>query len=296
MRKLLALCLLVSSCAKENFIEENLITTKPITEVVVPIPETPIEFTFNTFTVNHPLSSGIWQGLDIAFNGATNFIDGTGVETILLSPSMARQPQAETINLPTIKLTKAGYWSITDYYEDINMGMGGRSVIPINNNTFLYSDTGPEISDLPYQDWPMNHLWISTTLETGSTVWTRVSEHKSFYHSGATGDFNNDGLFDVASIHLTPSNNPDESRLHIYLQNPDGSFDQHWIIDEVIDNGAQVLVEDLDGDNLSEIINFYLNNPLDLEKLTSNAYLTIEKNNLLERIIEKEIKIYNQLS
>jgi len=254
MRKLIVVCLLVISCAKEDFIEENIVVTKPITEIVVPIPEAPIEYTFSTFTVNHPLSAKIWQGLDIAFNGATNFVDGLGVETILLSPSMARWSQAETIDLPTIKLKKAGYWAITDYYEDINMGMGGRSVTPISNNTFLYSDTGPEINDLPYQEWPMNHLWISTTLQTGNTVWTKVSEYKSFYHSGASGDFNNDGLFDIASIHLTPSNNPDESRLHVYLQNPDGSFDQQWIVDEVIDNGAQVLVEDLDGDNLSEII------------------------------------------
>ena len=121
MRKLIVVCLLVISCAKEDFIEENIVVTKPITEIVVPIPEAPIEYTFSTFTVNHPLSAKIWQGLDIAFNGATNFVDGLGVETILLSPSMARWSQAETIDLPTIKLKKAGYWAITDYYEDINI-------------------------------------------------------------------------------------------------------------------------------------------------------------------------------
>ena len=64
---------------------------------------------------------------------------------------------------------------------------------------------------------------------------------------------------------------------------------------EIIKNNLNGILYD-EKDNLSEIINFYLNNPLDLEKLTSNAYLTIEKNNLLERIIEKEIIIYNQLS
>lgn len=247
MRNTILLCLVLASCAKEDYIEEVYTNPQP----QKPIPEKEYESTL--ITINHSLSSDIWQGIDIAFNGAVNFIDDTGTESIFLSPSYARWPLAQTKNLPTFKLKKLDNWIITDYYDNINMGMGGRSVTPIGNNGFLYADTGPEVSDLNWTEWPMNHLWINKTVN-GSTQWTQISDYKSFYHSGAVGDFNYDGLFDIAAIHLTPSNNPDESRLHIYLQNLDGSFEQQLIIDDIIDNGAQVLVEDLDGDNIEEII------------------------------------------
>jgi hypothetical protein len=256
MRNTIILCLLLASCAKEDYIEEVYISTQTQINNTVTITPTTLpenEYDGSLITINHSLSSEIWQGIDIAFNGAVNYIDDIGTETILLSPSYARWPLADTKNLPTFKLKKVGGWAITDYYDNINMGMGGKSVTPIENNGFLYADTGPEVSDLHWTEWPMNHLWLNRTVN-GITQWTQISTYKSFYHSGAVGDFNHDGLFDVAAIHLSPSANPDESRLHIYLQNSDGSFEQQWIVDDVIDNGAQVLAEDLDGDNIKEII------------------------------------------
>lgn len=255
MRNGILLCLLFAACDKENFVEDvyNKTETQINKLVVVNNINAEEDYESSLISIDHPLSSDIWLGLDIAFNGAVNFIDDIGVETILLSPSFARWPLNQTKNLPTLKLKKLGNWTITDYFDNINMGMGGRSVIPIENHSFLYVDTGPEISDLHWTDWPMNHLWINKTVN-GITHWTQISMYKSFYHSGAVGDFNHDGLFDLAAIHLTPSNNPDESRLHIYLQDTYGNFEQESIIDDVIDNGAQVLVEDLDGDNVNEIV------------------------------------------
>ena len=122
MRNTIILCLVLASCAKEDYIEEVYTNPQP----QKPIPEKEYESTL--ITINHSLSSDIWQGIDIAFNGAVNFIDDTGTESILLSPSYARWPLAQTKNLPTFKLKKLNNWIITDYYDNINMGMGGRSV------------------------------------------------------------------------------------------------------------------------------------------------------------------------
>ena len=219
-------------------------------------------------TIQHPYQSEIILALDIAVNGALNFLDTSGKEHIILTPSPARWASAQTVPLPAISFIKnKETWEISQYFNEINMGMGGRDTYEISTGTYLWADTGPEVTDGPY---PMNHLYISKT-ENKTTTWTQVSKYKSFYHGGSAGDLNYDGLVDVVGINLTPSENPDGERIHTYLQNTDGTFTQQNIIDVTVGNtscmyennpaancpsfaGSSILIHDVNGDGNPEII------------------------------------------
>ena len=147
------------------------------------------------------------------------------------------------------------------------MGMGGRDTFEYGIGSYLWADTGPEVTDSPA---PMNHLYTSETVN-GNVIWTQVSKYKSFYHGGSAGDLNYDGLVDFVGINLTPSENPDGERIHTYLQNKDGSYSQKKIIDVTVgstncmyeDNpsincpsfaGSSILIHDVDSDGFPEII------------------------------------------
>ena len=255
MKKYVLLLLAMVSCSKDM-------------EEILPIP-TVNQNTSNIITtplrINHKYTERILLAMDISVNSAPDFIDPSGNEVILLAPSPARWPLAETLPLPVISLVKkSNVWSIEEYFDNINMGMGGRDIFEFGPGGFLWADTGPEIIDAPD---PMNHLYISKT-NNGKTSWTQVSTYKSFYHGGSAGDLNNDGLLDVVGINLTPSENPDGERIHTYIQNLDGSFTQRKIIDKTIASytcppgeencpgfaGSSVLVHDIDNDGFPEII------------------------------------------
>ena len=253
------LAILISTgCTKEI---EDIEDINPIIEQGVVVKISPI-------TITHPYASKIILGLDIAVNGAVNFIDNTGIEHIILTPSPSRWSLAETIPLPAISFIKNNdIWSVLQYFNDINMGMGGRDTFEFGIGSYLWADTGPEISDAPD---PMNHLYISKT-ENKVTTWTQVSKYKSFYHGGSAGDLNYDGLIDIVGINLTPSENPDGERIHTYLQNIDGTFTQKNIIDVTVGTtscmyennpsancpsfaGSSILIHDIDSDGYPEII------------------------------------------
>jgi hypothetical protein len=245
-------------CSKEDLLEDTIEITPP----------NRFEISISPVKIDHQYTSYIVLGLDIAVHGAVNYLDNTGTEHLILAPSPSRWPLAETYPLPTLVFNKQqGSWSNPQYFNDINMGMGGRDVFEFGQGGWLWADTGPEIIDAPY---PMNHLYVSKTVNR-VTSWTQVSEYKSFYHGGSAGDLNYDGLLDVVGINLTPSENPDGERIHTYLQNQDGSFTQKRIIDVTVGTsdcmysdspdancpsfaGSSVLIHDVDNDGYPEII------------------------------------------
>jgi hypothetical protein len=258
LSRLLVLLILTISCSKEEIIYEEIITNYPNS---IEVSVTPIQ-------IQHQYASKIILGLDIAVNGAVNFLDNTGSEHLILTPSPSRWSLAESVPLPAMVFKKTGgIWLNPQYFDNINMGMGGRDVFEFGQGGWLWADTGPEITDAPH---PMNHLYISKT-ENQVTSWTQVSKYKSFYHGGSAGDLNYDGLLDVVGINLTPSENPDGERIHTYLQNTDGSFTQKKIIDVTVGTsdcmysvnppancpsfaGSSILVHDVDNDGFPEII------------------------------------------
>ena len=65
-------------------------------------------------------------------------------------------------------------------------------------------------------------------------------------------------------------------------------------ISEIIKHNQNGILFD-DSDDLLEITNYYLENYEEWRNLTSNAYKTIKRNNLLENVIDTEYKIYNTL-
>ena len=256
--RVLLCAILVSSCSKEEIsIEQTLITEPSNLQVEI----TPIN-------IQHQYTSKILLGLDIAVNGAVNYLDNTKTEHLILTPSPSRWSLAESVPLPTMVFKKIqGIWETPQYFDNINMGMGGRDVFEFGEGSWLWADTGPEIIDAPA---PMNHLYISKTVNQ-VTTWTQVSQYKSFYHGGSAGDLNYDGLLDVVGINLTPSENPDGERIHTYIQNIDGSFTQQKLIDVTVATtdcmdssnpgancpsyaGSSVLVHDVDNDGFPEII------------------------------------------
>ena len=123
---------------------------------------------------------------------------------------------------------------------------------------------------------PFNNMWVGKNISEQKIEWVKVNNHRSFYHSVSSGDLNYDGLLDVVGIHMG-TNSPniiDNEPYHVFIQNVDGTFTQDyellpspnivpftdcWDSFETyrkcygVSRGS-VLIADVNGDNLPEII------------------------------------------
>jgi hypothetical protein len=227
------------------------------------------------FVFNHSKNEFIWKGLPVAGFGSINFMSADGKEMMIITPSLQKDPHPAP-DVPTFSLIKNNNnkWVIKNYFDNVNMGMGGRDVEQFGSNGFVWADTGPEPSNLSSNDYPMGNVWIANVSSSDNIQWTKVNKDLSFYHSCYAGDLNKDGLLDIAALQITPTKSPIKERIHPYLNMGNNTFKLDNIIIPTPENGCaikvqqgiqddsncpdysslSIIVDDVDGDNKLDII------------------------------------------
>lgn len=184
------------------------------------------------------------QGEEFLFtNGGTNWNDATDLQpaSILMKKNGQKWEFLEQYDI-----------DITSEFRNAEFSTDGLAMVGC--------DHGAEVPDLngngQNDEWPHGHLFYG---EIGSNgiEWTQVSEKKSFYHSCAIGDVNNDGRLDVIGGHLGTRFFPEStSNPHVYLRTDSGFEFQPDFLSDVIHPGFFVQIGDLVGDSRPEIINW----------------------------------------
>ncbi len=234
-----------------------------------------IQINESEFKFNHSKSEFIWKALPVAGFGSINFMSADGKEVMIITPSLQKDPYPAP-DVPTFSLVKnnKNKWAIKNYFDNINMGMGGRDVQRFGANGFVWADTGPEPSNLSSNDYPMGNVWIANVSNSDNIQWTKVNKDVSFYHSCYAGDLNKDGLLDIVALQITPTKSPIKERIHPYLNIGNNTFKLDNIIIPTPENGCaikvqqgiqddsncpdysslSIIVDDIDGDNKLDII------------------------------------------
>lgn len=189
-----------------------------------------LEINSSVLLINNSQKDDIWKGMDIAFNGAVDFISKSGSEMIILTPSISKSP-LPIIHLPTLSLLKSNNkFNILNYFSNVNMGMGGRDVEKFTDDGFVWADTGEEpIGVSSSNDFPFGNVWVASNLNNNDIKWVKANQSLSFYHSVYSGDLNHDGFIDIAAIHAG-TRGPVEDRIHTFINNRDNTFSQKQII------------------------------------------------------------------
>jgi len=210
-----------------------------------------IKFNFSIPDVGVETSNG--QGLGGALNEATSgalLYSIKGKENIIIIPSYSSKPLS-----PLHFINGTNGWEFKKYYTNVTMG-NARNYVFIDSSTIAYADHGLENGN----PWPYGDIYTVKN-ENDTLNWKKISKYKSFYHSVATGDLNNDGLYDLIGLHMG-SYDPwiGINNLHPYLQNKDSSFsDGKTILENATFPGENtgagaVLIADIMGDKTPEII------------------------------------------
>lgn len=219
----------ILSCKKEL---DLTVTQNVVTNVITSdnnVINGPIFVTFDSITVTNSQKDDLWKGWNIAVNGSVDFVDVNGVETMFLTPSFPRD-LAPITHLPTVQLVKNNNkWAITNYYNDVTMGMGGRDVEKFGNDGYIWADTGEEPSNVNPADFPYGNVWVATNISNGNAKWTKVNQDLSFYHSVYSGDLNHDGKNDIVAIHMG-TRGAVTDRIHTFINDGNNNFKQQIVI------------------------------------------------------------------
>jgi hypothetical protein len=247
-----------------------------VTEANAVTAEFKFVFQISQLDMDHPMKLDIWKGLGITSNSNV-MIDISGELNFISHPADSRGEVEKFF--PSLHFIKNdSKWVIQNYFEGINMSFGGRDVHPFGENGFVWADHGTEVWLAGGEGRPFNNVWTATDISRNNTKWTKVNEYRSFYHGVSSGDLNNDGLDDVVAVHMS-TNAPENdfkyhTKYHVFYQNTDGSFEQRFDVleypkaplpshfswnDENIEKPlgvirASILIEDITGDGLPEII------------------------------------------
>jgi hypothetical protein len=230
-------------------INEKLITIIKGPQVTVKTKTIKFNFSIPDVGVETSNGQGLGGGLNEATSGAVLY-SIKGKENIIVIPSYSSKPLS-----PLHFINGANGWEFKKYYTNVTMG-NARNYVFIDSTTIAYADHGLENGN----PWPYGDIYTVKN-ESDTLNWKKISKYKSFYHSVATGDLNNDGLYDLIGLHMG-SYDPwiGINNLHPYIQNKDSSFsDGKTILENTTFPGentgaGSVLIADIMGDKTPEII------------------------------------------
>jgi hypothetical protein len=207
------------------------------------------KYDVNIPNYNNQLQYEYGSGLEEATSGSMLY-SINGVEHIIGTPALNFTGLA-----PIHLINQNGAWVIENYYKDAAMG-NARNYVFIDSVTIALADHGLESGN----PWPYGDIWLIKNIKD-TLKWQKVSKYKSFYHSVAQGDLNNDGKFDLIGLHMGSYNDwKGTNGLHPYLQQNDESFiDGTNVIENTSflgENTGQgsILIKDIMGDSRPEII------------------------------------------
>ena len=214
---------IITSCKKSI---ENLVITNSTIKTDT---SNSMSIVSDTLVLDNSQKEFLWKGWNIAVNGTIDLIDNNNIETLILTPSFPRDP-APIIHLPTIQLIKNNnHWAVTNYYNNVNMGMGGRDVEKFDKNGYVWADTGEEPSNVDPANFPYGNVWVATNIANGNAKWTKVNQDLSFYHSTYSGDLNHDGKNDIVAIHMGTRGKITD-RIHTFINDGNDNFKQQIVI------------------------------------------------------------------
>ncbi|MCX6211291.1 MAG: T9SS type A sorting domain-containing protein [Bacteroidetes bacterium] len=226
------------------FLAPILVKCQPKT--VVKLKTSYFKFDLPDIGVEGSNSQGIGGALTEATSGSILY-SLNGVEHIIGTPAYSTKDLS-----PLHFVNKDGNWKFEKYYTDVLMG-NARNYVFVDSSTIAYADHGRENGN----PWPYGNIYTVKT-QGDSLKWIKISQYKSFYHSVAVGDINNDNKYDLIGLHMG-SYNPwkGNNGLHAYLQQQDGGFsDGVSTIEEhqPYQGTGSVLIADVMGDSRPEII------------------------------------------
>jgi hypothetical protein len=219
---IILILILVSSCKKDignvTLIDNTSINSNDLLSIIL-----------DSITITNTQKDDIWKGMNIAVNGSIDILDKNGVETIFLTPSFPRNP-APITHLPTILLIKNNNkFIVSNYYNNVTMGMGGRDVEKFGNDGYVWGDTGEEPSNINPANFPYGNIWVATNIVNGDAKFTKVNQDLSFYHSVYSGDLNHDGKNDIVAIHMG-TRGLITTRIHTFINDGNNNFKQQIVI------------------------------------------------------------------
>lgn len=235
-----------------------------------------LAYQINPIDIDHLEKENIWIGSALGANSSLIFVKND-IKHLIFTPAIGRGTREYF--LPIIHAIQTeDSWQIMNYYDNIQMSFGGRDVDFYNDNNIFYADHGSEHHVIVGGDPSYNHVWQASNIDEENINWVRVSEKKAYYHNISSGDLNYDGLIDAVAVHMGGREDENKYNAVAFIQREDGNFDYKNIFEmplngpEIYDcysyareNGldknncpseqkGSVLVQDLDGDNLPEII------------------------------------------
>jgi len=230
-------------------VNEKLFTITKSPQVVIQTKSVKFNFSIPDIGVETTNGQGLGGALNEATSGAVLYTIN-GKENIIVIPSYSSKPLS-----PLHFTNENNGWQFKKYYNNVTMG-NARNYVFIDSSTIAYADHGLENGN----PWPYGDIYTVKN-EKDTLNWKKISNYKSFYHSVATGDLNNDGLNDLIGLHMG-SYNPWKgiNNLHPYLQNNDNSYSEGK---EILENATfpgentgagSVVIANIMGDMHPEII------------------------------------------